>query len=292
MIVYSDGSVQADNNNGGAGCIIYWPADMGQEPHVSKVPCGRKCSSYIAELKAIDSALAIIDTNITSIPTNSSVWIFTDSESTIKRLQGGPGAQTTMLADRVWRSLNHVSEDHGIRLQWIPGHMDIEGNEAADCVAKEASHLEQTDVALDFLTVKAAVKRHISQRWRAMVAAKTGIYSDACKSKPPATPSHISRKDEITIHQLRTGKSPLVRSCWARYANRPEEDRLCPNGCNVKEDVKHLFWDCPLYAAQRMRHFGSLFPEKDILFKNEDRILKFLKDTGHSTAPAAEEYSQ
>ena len=292
VIVYSDGSVQADNNNGGAGCIIYWPADMGQEPHVSKVPCGRKCSSYIAELKAIDSALAIIDTNITSIPTNSSVWIFTDSESTIKRLQGGPGAQTTMLADRVWRSLNHVSEDHGIRLQWIPGHMDIEGNEAADCVAKEASHLEQTDVALDFLTVKAAVKRHISQRWRAMVAAKTGIYSDACKSKPPATPSHISRKDEITIHQLRTGKSPLVRSCWARYANRPEEDRLCPNGCNVKEDVKHLFWDCPLYAAQRMRHFGSLFPEKDILFKNEDRILKFLKDTGHSTAPAAEESSQ
>ena len=73
VIVYSDGSVQADNNNGGAGCIIYWPANMGLEPHVSKVPCGRKCSSYIAELKAIDSALTIIDTNITSIPTNSSV---------------------------------------------------------------------------------------------------------------------------------------------------------------------------------------------------------------------------
>ena len=186
---------------------------MGLEPHVSKVLCGTKCSSYIAELKAIDSALTIIDTNITSIPTNSSVWIFTDSESTIKRLPGGPGAQTTTLADGVWRSLSHVSEQHTIRIQWIPGHMDIEGNEAADCVAKEATQLEQTDVALDFLTVKAAVKRHISQRWRAMVAAQTGIYSDACKSKPPATPSNISRKDEITIHQLRTGRSPLVRSC-------------------------------------------------------------------------------
>ena len=289
VVVYSDGSVGANNNNGGAGCIIYWPADMHTEPQVNKEACGRKCSSYIAELKAIDSALTSIEEKIANLPTNSSIWIFTDSESTIKRLQGGPGAQTTKLADRVWMLLSHVSESHNTTLQWIPGHMDIEGNEAADRVAKEASHLEQKDIALDFLTIKSAVKRHFKQRWRAMVVAQEGIYSDALKSKLPATPSHISRKEEVTIHQLRTEKSPLVRSCWARYANKPEEKRLCPNGCNAKEDVKHLFWDCPLYSAQRLKHFGTIYPEKDILFENPDNILKFLRDTGHSTAPAMEE---
>ena len=149
--------------------------------------------------------------------------------------------------------------------------------------------MEQIDVALDFLTVKSAVKGHFRKRWRAEVAAQKGIYSQAGVHRPPALPSHISRKDEVTIHQIRTGRTPLVRSCWARYASKPEEERLCQNGCDVKETVQHLSWDCPMYSAQRLEHFGTIYPEKDVLFQNPDKILKFLHDTGHSTAPATED---
>ena len=59
------------------------------------------------------------------------------------------------------------------------------------------------------------------------------------------------------VHQLLTGTSPLVRSCWARYARRPDNERMCPNDCDTIEDVEHLFWGCLMYAAQRMRHFGQ-----------------------------------
>ena len=62
-------------------------------------------------------------------------------------------------------------------MQWIPGHKDIEGNEAADLVAKEAAKLEQENAALDFNTMKAAIKRHFRRIWREAVLARVGIYS-------------------------------------------------------------------------------------------------------------------
>ena len=106
--------------------------------------------------------------------------------------------------------------------------------------------------------------------------------------KPPAISNKLSRAQEVSIHQLRTGASPLVRSCWARYMSMPEEERLCPNGCSKKEDVQHIFWDCPMYNAQRLKHFGTVTPDEKILFKDEQNILAFLEDIGHSTAPTVD----
>ena len=116
-------------------------------------------------------------------------------------------------------------------MQWIPGHKDIAGNEAADMLAKSAAQMSQENSTLDFLTVKAAVKLHIRRKWREAVLAKEGIYSEAKVRKPPALPDDATRKQETTIRQLRTGASPLARGNWANYAGRPEEEKLCPNGC-------------------------------------------------------------
>ena len=174
---------------------------------------------------------------------------------------------------------------YNIIFQWIPGHADIDGNEQADIVAKDASRLDQSEVALDFLTVRTAVRGFYREKWRAEVAATQGINSQAGVKIPPALPSHISRKDETTIHQLRTGVTPLVRSCWARYAGEPEDERKCPHGCNANETVEHVFWTCPMYSAQRQAIFGTVYPDRDILFKDPKKIIRFMKDTGHSTAP-------
>ena len=64
-----------------------------------------------------------------------------DSESSIKRLAGGPGVQTDCLADSVWLNLNSLAKRWEITIQWILDHKDIEGNVAADRAAKEATTL-------------------------------------------------------------------------------------------------------------------------------------------------------
>ena len=284
VISYTDGSVGENNSCGGAGAITTWP---GGEASTIRVACGSKCGSYRAELTALEKATSEILEKSATLHADSAIWIFTDSESAVERLKAGPGAQTDSIADHVWLNLNSLAKHHKITIQWIPGHKDIEGNEAADKAAKEASQLDQHDVALDFNTMKATIKRHFRKKWSEAVLARAGIYSAANISKPPAQLANVTRKEEVTIHQLRTGTSPLVRSDWARYAQRPEAERLCPNGCNIKEDVHHLFWSCPFYSAQRMKRFGSTTPAPDILFGPSRPILKYLEDTGHSTAPSA-----
>ena len=284
VVSYTDGSVGEGNVCGGAGAVTTWPNG---DTSTSKAPCGKICSSYRAEMSAIKMIVAEILNKTELLSDSSRIWIFTDSESSVKRLAGGPGSQTDCLADDIWNNLNSLAKKWEITIQWIPGHKDIEGNEAADGAAKEATALCQEDAALDFNTMKAAIKRHFRKIWSEAVLARVGIYSEAKVSKPPAQLRNVTRKEEVTIHQLRTGTSPLVRGCWARYAQRPEAERLCPNGCNIVEDVAHLFWDCPYYAAQRMRHFGTTSPERNILFGNPRPILKYLENTGHSTAPTA-----
>ena len=286
VTIFTDGSVGENNNNGGAGAIIYWPSSA--EPEVVTKACGKKCSSYRAEMAAIHAALKSLQAKEPQCD-NSNIWLFTDSESALQRLKSGPGLQIDPTADAIWSQLSTISEKHNITMQWIPGHRNIDGNEAADKAAKDAASLDQKCVPLDFMTVKSAVKSHLRKKWREAVFAEKGIYSKANVLKPPAIPKWVSRKQEVTIHQLRTGKSPLARSNWARYAKRPDEERLCPNGCNEKESVEHIIWKCPLYSAQRMKHFGHTNPPTNILFTDPKRILKYMDETGHSTAPTVEE---
>ena len=51
MVVYTDGSVGADNRNGGAAGFIKWP--HAAETKEFMIPCGSRCTSYRAELAAM-----------------------------------------------------------------------------------------------------------------------------------------------------------------------------------------------------------------------------------------------
>ena len=51
---------------------------------------------------------------------------------------------------------------------------------------------------------------------------------------------NMTRTDEVTIHQLRTGKIPLAAHCLAKYKGLTEEKGFCLQGCKEKETVEHL----------------------------------------------------
>ena len=70
-------------------------------------------------------------------------------------------------------------------MKWIPGHRNIEGNEAAE----EAAQLNQQDVALDFNTMKSTIIRNFRKKWSAAVMAREGIYSH----KPAAQFTNVTR---------------------------------------------------------------------------------------------------
>ncbi len=240
----------------------------------------------IAVEQTLEAVLVNIDQEIAFERT---LWVITDSQSTISSLEQGPGAQLNTIGQNIWSLLQKLSE-HSIRtiFQWVPGHRGIPGNEGADKAAGEASKLDQSSVPINFETAKACLKRHTNDKWRERVR-NQDLFLNKVTSRTgrPRRLEDMSRTDEVLTHQLRTGKCPLAAHTLAKYKGLPEEKGYCLAGCKEKETVEHLLC-CPMYEGVRRR----LFDDENVvelLDKKPELVLKFLTEIGRTAAPDLEE---
>jgi ribonuclease HI len=94
---------------------------------------------YAAELTAIEMAIILFEGKIDE---HKNVYIFTDNQSSIKaveRLRHQPGQYIIKeILDKI--SWTHMLEPTCIiYIEWVPGHMNIDGNEQANKSAKAAA---------------------------------------------------------------------------------------------------------------------------------------------------------
>jgi len=286
-IIYSDGSVKEGTEQGGAGILVIWP---GGEKERLAVPAGGKCSSYKAEFTAIETALATVEHRMQAVNSalydseqKSKIWLFTDSQSALERLQMGPGNQNNKSGDRTWKILIHNQDRIDVTLQWIPGHSNIEGNEIADEIAKEACDLDQTNVPIGLPTTKAVIKRWVKANWEEEIKQTDTFYNRTTGGKSRNVPG-LSRKDDILIAQLKTGKTPVVRACLAFYKKKDRNERMCTE-CGVVEDVEHLLLTCRQWGRERQIHLGTN-PTLKILNDDPVMVLEYMRAIGRTAAPA------
>ncbi|UYV67086.1 MAP4K1 [Cordylochernes scorpioides] len=153
------------------------------------------CSVFRSELIAIYEALkSIRNTNYQDI------WILTDSRSAIQHL-----SHTGELRDKVSRNiigyLQKLSKTSKIHLQWIPSHVGIEGNEAADVLAKKGTKepLPQKN-KLTFKEIETVVKTKINKNWR--IPPMHSWYSGV---NPGGALNIRNRQHQTTLTRFRTG---------------------------------------------------------------------------------------
>ena len=284
IVCYTDGSAVEGTKNGGAGAVIQIP---NREKIIITKACGTICSSYRAEMIAIEQALTAITKEIEKTPEGESrsLWIITDSQSSIVTIKQGPGNQFSEVGNNIWELLNQINQlQVNTKFQWIPGHKGIQGNEEADEVAGKASKMPQEEVPIDFETAKTYLKRNLRDEWLNNIERDDLFYSKVTGARPKPVPPKTNRADEVLIHQLRTGKSPIAAHCLAKYLNLPDDKGLCLAGCGAKETVEHLLL-CPIYAKQREEICETEDPVKVLLNKNPVKILEFLRRIGRRAAP-------
>ena len=158
----------------------------------------------------------------------------------------------------------------------MPGHRDIAGNEEADKSAGEACKLEQKDIPVDYDTIKATLKRNIREEWLSNEDLK-GTFHYKVTGGKPKTEKKLSREEEVIIHQLRTGRSPLSRKCLTRYKGLDEEHARCLECPYEFESVEHLL-TCPIKEEPRRNIL-------DLLYTDPMKIMQYLEESGRRTAP-------
>ena len=143
-----------------------------------------------------------------------------------------------------------------MKIHWIPGHKDFEGNERADRLAKEAAK-EMKGKKVEFYE-GVAEKKEIFQIMRSTINDKwqrlmdnSGLTDKVQEIVPKAVKAFVvkseDRKVTRVMNQLISGISNL-NYMLSKIDNIKSE--LCDT-CKVKETINHYIYDCDTYDEDR-----------------------------------------
>ena len=255
--IYTDGSKVEDK----VGCAYI----SGSHHEKIRLPDGS--SIFTAESKAIDMALDYVMNN----SLENKFVIFSDSLSVLKSLNHT--ASKNPKIQNVIEKHHELSKSKDILFCWLPSHVGIKGNEAADVKAKASLDLEISNFKLPCTDFKPFINRYILSKWQ--LSWDRATFNKLHEIKPVLGKNNIYRslrREEVVLTRLRIGHTRLTHS----YLLKREDQPFCIS-CNEPFTVKHFLIDCIEFFHVRRQFFQT--NDLRYLFENvpNDSILMFLK---------------
>ena len=197
-------------------------------------------SIFTAEVTAIDLALDTIAES-----DDDHFIIFSDSLSVLLSLHNKKMDNPLIL--QLLQKLHHLSCAHKtIHLCWIPSHIGIRGNEAADMAAKESLNQDITASQVPYTDLKSHINHFISSKWQERWSScrdnKLFQIKPTLGEWPPGF--RRSRKEEVVLSRLIIGHTYFSHSYILRREDPPE----C-TACQEIYSVRHVLLDCIDYTA-------------------------------------------
>ena len=257
--IYTDGS--KDNDRVGCAAIINNISIKQRLPS--------NASIFTAEIKAIDLALdAIAESE------DDHFIIFSDSLSVLLSLENKK--LDNPLVVNLLHKLHLLSIAHKtIIFCWIPSHIGIRGNEAADVAAKESLDFNIIASQVPYTDLKPHINSFIAKKWQERWSSCPDNKLFKIKPTLGMWPSGFrnSRKEEVVLSRLRIGHTYFTHSYILRQEDPPE----C-TACQEIYSVRHVLIDCIDLGLIRPRFYTV--PDMKTLFDtiSVDRILSFVKE--------------
>ena len=222
--IYTDGSKVEEK----VGCAYI------SGSHHEKIRLPDDSSIFTAESKAIDMALDYVMNN----SLDNKFVIFSDSLSVLKSLN-----HTSSKSPKIQNLIekhHELSKTKEIIFCWLPSHVGIKGNEAADVKAKASLDLEISTFKLPCTDFKPFINRYILSKWQLSLDRAT--FNKLHEIKPVLGKNTIYRslrREEVVLTRLRIGHTRLTHS----YLLKREDQPFCIS-CNEPFTVKHFLIDC------------------------------------------------
>ena len=304
IIVYSDAS--ADQNHVGAAAVVLDHDQMMIEHQKISIGSKTQWSIHAAELIGIYCAIGIISNNIfesrgTSTPDHGPVIIMSDSKSALQAITNPASRSGQQIIYSILKTARHLkTQGVALRLQWIPGHCDNPGNDAADRLAKEAvgsgkMHPFQNLVSREKAFYRDKIRDEWEGEWK---RSQKGGHLRRIDGMLPSIRARrlydtLPRNRAYLLTQLRTGHSWLATHAKRR---KLQEDDKCE--CGAIETVVHVLVDCPklINIRQKLRkEIGDAFNDISIMLGGRGQGKqkgKGISSAQHSTLSAVLDFAE
>ncbi|OGE46524.1 hypothetical protein PENARI_c208G11671 [Penicillium arizonense] len=251
IVVYSDASGR-EGHLGAAVVALDNNLEVIESQQVQVGPMDR-WSVHVAELIGIFYAVSTVFKISHQRPRTehngtTTATILCDSKSALQAIENPRNKSGQRIIHAILQAAAEVqAKGIALRLQWIPGHCDDPGNDAADRLAKDAASPGKTHPFRPLLTRKRALIRDkIRAQWeREWKASTNGGHLRKIDSTLPATYTrklygNLPRGRAYLLTQLRTGHNWL--STYAKTFGFRDNDQCV---CGAQETVTHVLVDCP-----------------------------------------------
>ena len=258
-MVYTDASQirrkKAETETGPGTAVIF---THGPVRYSKATSVSGKITITEAELQAISDAIAICSEKALK---KSEIWVYTDSQMTLQRLNAKSNANAKLIDDIRQNLTNLRRNQCQIRIQWIPSRKGIIGNEKADQLAKIAAQelpVTGNTKATTISFVKKQICKEAEVQWLNAWNSSTKkgnqyrkhISEVNMRQKPLKKLRKIDRLTFSTFIQLKMG-----HGYFKSYLQRLSEDNSnkCYGICKARQTPEHLLLNCRHYRAEQIK---------------------------------------
>ena len=224
-------------------------------------------SVFSAEFLAIETALKLI-----SSYSHRHFIIYTDSKSALDSLQSNSCSSSFISVLQLYNDL--CNKGFHILFCWVPAHVGIKGNEAADKAAKQAcNHLNSP---VPYSDIKSAISSFIENKWLGEWEGYTENKLSNIKPCIAIWSTFSPKKIEVILTSSGIGHSILTH----RHLLLDEEEPIFPHCHFSVLTIRHLLTECPGLHHMYRHYFHSSSPIlTNLLGENpHHELFNFLKE--------------
>ena len=152
-----------------------------------------------------------------------------------------------------------------IKLEWVPSHLDIPGNNEADEMAKAALSLNDiTQLPLCYKDFRSSLKRYLYTKWQEKwdtintYPYKTShLYPIKPVVKEWSSVNRKSREEEVILTRLRQGACIFNKKHLFKREPAPN-CVYCQTIPETPLTISHVLLECPQYHNDRILIIGEL----------------------------------